>query len=100
MTALTHRELPGKEEREKKKNTGWKGRALYLSGCISIGSSHFFLTAKARQAEITTTENMMSERSVVPLFCLFVLKTSLAAESTTLSEYKRCLRGNISEVLC
>lgn len=86
-----------------KKHTSWKGRLLYLSGCISVGSFHFILTAKVKQTEITTTEIWClnwEERSVVPLFCLFVLKTSLAAESTSLSEYKRCLRGNISEVLC
>ena len=93
--------------REGKKNTythrSWKDIVLYLSGCISVGSFHFILTAKARQTEITTTEIWClnwEERSVVPLFCLFVLKTGLAAESTSLSEYKRCLRGNISEVLC
>lgn len=67
---------------------------------------HFILTAKAKQTEITTTKQKKTrrlnweERSVVPLFCLFVLKTSLAAESARLSEYKRCLRGNVSEVLC
>lgn len=53
----------------------------------------FYFNSKSEADRDHHNRNMMSERSVVPLFCLFVLKTSLAVESTTLSEYKRCLRG-------
>lgn len=97
MTGLTRRELPGE------KITG-EAAALYLSRCVSAGSFHFILTAKARQTEISPTENRMSElrRETCCSIVVFVwfLKTGLAAASASLSEYKRCLRGNISEVLC
>lgn len=103
MTALTRRELP-REVKKKGKHTHKLERHCVVPAWVYfVGSFYFILTAKAKQTEITTTKMWClnwEERSVVPLFCLFVLKTSLAAESTCLSEYKRCLRGNISEVLC
>lgn len=93
-----------KWQRTSWEKAGWKGGALYLSGCISVCSFHCVLTAKARQTEITTTEirclnwekrDLLFHCSV----CLF-WRPVWQRKSTFLSEYKRCLRGNISEVLC
>lgn len=77
---------------------------FYLSVCFSLDLKKIYFNGKSKADRDHHNKNTMSElrreRSVVPLFCLFVLKTNLAAESARLSEYKRCLRGNVSEVLC
>ena len=96
-----------KDKKKKKKHTTQPGKAecvVPVWVCFRWFFSFYFNSRKRgrqrspqQKCDVWTAER---ERAVVPLFCLFVLKTGLAAESTSLSEYKRCLRGNISEVLC
>lgn len=103
---MTASELP----REVRENTHQSWEDSVVPVCVFFIASLFLLLflfyfngkseADRDHHNKKTRRLNWEERSVVPLFCLFVLKTSLAAESARLSEYKRCLRGNVSEVLC
>lgn len=88
-----------------------KGRKGQKRPCVCVSVWMYFsrfvvvvLTVEVKQTEISNNRNdVWAEKSDL-LFhcsvCLFVLKTGLAVESTSLSEYKRCLRRSVSAFSC
>lgn len=86
---------------ERKRNQ--ENTAVFLSAWIPATPFYLTLTANVRQTQIVcTTEAEIS--TFVLLLCLFVSEADVAAgkkkKTLAFQENKRCLRGNISEVLC
>lgn len=97
--------FPGKSE---KTHTRAGKTVLYLSVCFSLDlfflSLLLYFNGKSEADRDHHNRNAMSELKRRDLLfhcsvCLF-WRPALAAECACLSEYKRCLRGNLSEVLC